>query len=400
VSAQQDLFVSMLARKHPVPFFQFLDRCARSGQLDADCSLQVMHLAANGSCRVGTKGLADLLSSPAATAALGSALCSILKLCVQNIGMPDAGRAGVPADEHESNKLTMRMLCAVAVVKSVLLPLSSALAAAVPGSSSSSSSSSSRAEQMKTSTTFLLVLISRGLLAVHEAAAGVPGAAAAGLGPAAAAAGGASLRTAGDVMVHQSMFSMLHVFYTLWELPIIHEMPAAAAAAVAAATEAGSSSSKPVRWQYLLRLHESRKLAAAAVALHKKWGPTAREPLLESNRVYSDDAAAAVANAAGVSSTHLLGLRQLYQDVLGYCSTLIAVAPLPVVCNNPGCGELSGVSEAAAACYVCAGCGCRYCSAACQAAGWRSHKKACRHMAACGLRVDGKQQLQQQCQTV
>jgi hypothetical protein len=35
------------------------------------------------------------------------------------------------------------------------------------------------------------------------------------------------------------------------------------------------------------------------------------------------------------------------------------------------------VSEAAAAHYVCAGCGCRYCGAACQAAGWRSRKKAC-----------------------
>jgi hypothetical protein len=64
----------------------------------------------------------------------------------------------------------------------------------------------------------------------------------------------------------------------------------------------------------------------------------------------------------------------VYQDALRLCRTVTAVAPLPVVCNNPGCGELGGVSEAAAARYVCAGCGCRYCSAACQAAGWRGHK--------------------------
>jgi hypothetical protein len=82
--------------------------------------------------------------------------------------------------------------------------------------------------------------------------------------------------------------------------------------------------------------------------------------------------------------------------MLAVCRTLVALAPLPVVCNNPGCGELSGVSEAAAARYVCAGCGCRYCSAACQAAGWRGHKKACRRMAAYGVRVDGKQQLPHQ----
>jgi hypothetical protein len=95
--------------------------------------------------------------------------------------------------------------------------------------------------------------------------------------------------------------------------------------------------------------------------------------------------------AAAVSSQQLIKMRQLYHDSMAVCRTLVAVAPLPVVCNNPGCSDLIGVSEAAAVRYVCAGCGCRYCSAACQAAGWRSHKKACRRMAACGMRVDGKQ---------
>jgi hypothetical protein len=82
-------------------------------------------------------------------------------------------------------------------------------------------------------------------------------------------------------------------------------------------------------------------------------------------------------------------MQQVYSDALRFCRTVVAVAPLPVVCNNPRCGDLSGMSEAASAHYVCAGCGCRYCSAACQAAGWRSHKMACRRMAAYGLRVEG-----------
>jgi hypothetical protein len=94
--------------------------------------------------------------------------------------------------------------------------------------------------------------------------------------------------------------------------------------------------------------------------------------------------------AAALSTEQSAEMRQLYQDALRICRTFTALAPLPVVCNNPGCYELSGVSEAATARYVCAGCGCRYCSAACQAAGWRSHKKACRRMAAYGMRVEGK----------
>jgi hypothetical protein len=63
---------------------------------------------------------------------------------------------------------------------------------------------------------------------------------------------------------------------------------------------------------------------------------------------------------------------------------LVAAAPLPLVCNNPGCENMAGVSEAGGARKVCAGCRCRYCSAACQAADWRRHKRACKRMAAAG----------------
>jgi hypothetical protein len=171
-----------------------------------------------------------------------------------------------------------------------------------------------------------------------------------------------------------------------------------------------NSSSTYVRWQYLLRLHESRKLSAAADVFSAKWSQDVVQSVLDRYKEQEGAGDAAIAALTveeldalerrggleglratiAVSNEELLQRQQLYQDVLGYCRTLTAVAPLPVVCNNPGCCELSRVSEAAAAHYVCAGCGCRYCSAACQAAGWRSHKKACRRMAACGMRVDGK----------
>jgi hypothetical protein len=67
------------------------------------------------------------------------------------------------------------------------------------------------------------------------------------------------------------------------------------------------------------------------------------------------------------------------------CRALVAAAPLPLVCNNLSCENLAGESEAAIAVKSCAGCRCRYCSAACQAADWKRHKKACKAMAGAGL---------------
>ncbi|WIA22365.1 hypothetical protein OEZ85_004674 [Tetradesmus obliquus] len=80
LTTRRDLFTSQLARKHPVPFFQFLDICARSEGLDAVTAGRMVFLVTHGCAKIGTKGLEELLSSPTATAALGSALCSSMKL--------------------------------------------------------------------------------------------------------------------------------------------------------------------------------------------------------------------------------------------------------------------------------------------------------------------------------
>jgi hypothetical protein len=368
-------------------------------------------LAANGSARIGTKGLADLLNNPAATAALGSALCSILKLTA---AYTTAGAAAVSAGvglagqtaAGESNGfvLSARLLAAVKMLP-LLQQLGSVLTAAVQHamqtqhtptavaaaaeSGACSSSSSSRGEQARASSIFLMVLLCQRLLALHAAAADIPGM------PSTAVSRDTADEPAEVDYIYDNLACnfMADVLAVFSPLPVLERgfwvegVEAAADGAATAQTAApntqgsqssSSSSSRPVQWQHLLRLHESRKLMGAVAAYG--WAPGHIRPLILSD-------AFAAGEAARVSSKERMQLRKMYQDALVFCRALVAVAPLPVVCNNPQCLALHRVSEAAAAHYTCAGCGCRYCSAACQAAGWRSHKKACRRMAACGLKV-------------
>jgi hypothetical protein len=260
----------------------------------------------------------------------------------------------------------------------------------------------------------------RAFVQVHEAAASVPAAAAAGFAHDATAA---PIVSNLDARVQQLMVSMLAVFQLAFRIPegalkcwkdqqaglrVSGSSTSADAAAAGPAQSAdaasvqpgphsstsSSSSTKPVRWQHLLCLHPSHKLIAAYVNFTESCSHKVYGSVLCSCQVKLDAGSQWHSRedvwAAALSKEQLAEMRQLYQDALGFCRTFTALAPLPVVCNNPGCGELGGVSEAAAARYVCAGCGCRYCSAACQAAGWRSHKKGCRRMAAYGMRVEGQ----------
>jgi hypothetical protein len=188
---------------------------------------------------------------------------------------------------------------------------------------------------------------------------------------------------------------------------------------VSRVSSGSSSSSQGIRWQYLLRLQESRKLATAMAKFDSSWCldhlPTVQQvsnsiviwhKLLltevqsgeadhskhpsgsNSSSSFEFDHQISMEKVPGCTFRHAAVMRRLDKDAMEICRILVAVTPLPVVCNNPGCRQLQGASEAAAAKFVCAGCGCRYCSAACQVAGWRSHKKACRRMATCGMRVE------------
>jgi hypothetical protein len=221
------------------------------------------------------------------------------------------------------------------------------------------------------------------------------------------------------------VFSQLHMLSKL-------DMPAAAAAAVtlvhraASSSEeaaAGSSSSSSggggsggsagssaaalesegsvghVKWDYLLQLQQSSTWAEAAAAFGSKW-PDLQSYLTSITARMQDGSSSSGASSAGSDSPadatsagsimcsvteEQVRSDQLYADALARCRELVAAAPLPLVCNNPSCENLAGASETSVAVKVCAGCRCRYCSAACQAADWRRHKRGCKHMVACGI---------------
>jgi hypothetical protein len=131
----------------------------------------------------------------------------------------------------------------------------------------------------------------------------------------------------------------------------------------------GSRANQQVKWGYLLRLQQCSPQWAAAVAAYEGKQPN-----------WEQVAAASLPSTAAAAEQH----SQQYAEAIGLCRALAAAAPLPVLCNNPSCGNMDGVSEAAAASKACAGCRCRYCSVACQKADWKRHKIACRRMAAAG----------------
>jgi hypothetical protein len=168
---------------------------------------------------------------------------------------------------------------------------------------------------------------------------------------------------------------------------------AAAAAAISAAgpdvtansssngqeSNASSSSSSRPKWGHLLHLqHFSPDWAAAVEAFAEKWP-----------RWCDDDVEATYAQVLDgtllMLDSNTSEVQLLFDDVLQLVRELVDAAPLPVVCNNPGCESLAGVSEAAAGCKACAVCRCRYCSVACQRTDWKRHKPACKRMAAAGM---------------
>jgi len=74
-------------------------------------------------------------------------------------------------------------------------------------------------------------------------------------------------------------------------------------------------------------------------------------------------------------------VEQLLQDLLLLGQLLMEEVPSPIGCNNPGCGDLRGLSELTASCKTCTGCGVvKYCSRACQVGHWKAHKDLCKRL--------------------
>lgn len=82
------------------------------------------------------------------------------------------------------------------------------------------------------------------------------------------------------------------------------------------------------------------------------------------------------------SSALLVGMNCSAAMLRDLAETTLSCFPLPIICNNPVCKNLTKLSEWRLVCgssCVCAGCGlARYCSKSCQVRHWEFHKSVCR----------------------
>jgi hypothetical protein len=404
-----------LAAAHPEAYTALIDSCVRSAGLRPNDLLAAAQVIAPA-----VAALMDsqaLLSNTAAVAGLASCLTSLVKRAVQSIraaasmrGQPvaisarDGAAAYFPAVAH----LLVQALC--------IYPVSGCTVLAATSSSSSSSYS-----QMHVSAALLGVVLARSLVQLADA-----------------------IEAAGPQLLHDSLvaapsfeicWAPMHSLMVAkrlsplmdgeqvkdmpehlrlaWQQPVVKaaqciwdvitQLGLAAAddsgrdssPATAAATAGGgaadqasngeassstsaaggstSSSGQQVQWSYLLNLQQLNPVWAAAAAKYRA-----------SLQGLAHQLCRAKIDGILQETVHADLTAQLYADAVDVCRALVAAAPLPVTCNNPSCENLAGASEAAAASKVCSGCRCRYCSAACQTADWRRHKRACRRMAAAG----------------
>jgi hypothetical protein len=495
-AAGRALVLSKLASSHPVDFCRFIDSWARATQQPAAAAeqqqqpgssssstcrmgasdiIECFELLELGICRLRGRELLQLLGAPAAVAALGSALSSVMKMASQWVRQAKEDEcfdeASLQESDNEAKRQQLRLVLrrlmlqqcfdpANGVLVQLLQQLSegvrqaAAAAVAQPAQPNTSSSSSgigaNEGQQVAASSVFLLLLAARGVVSMHGALCQCTGRCVNARGvvsmhdtllthaevaaAAAQAAAGADDAAATDVQaapgdaailmldgatadrLHQCMAAACRCFMDIRAAMMLAALPQQQQSAPASSADSAiphqpagstlrsanpgssnsSSSSRGVCWGYLLRLQQSRKLMAAAAMLDGslvRHGQQAQEDLLQvalgstAQDGVALDECSEESGRCCTAQHERQQMRELHQNILTFCRTQTALAPLPVVCNNARCTVLSEGTEAAAARYVCAGCGCRYCSAACQAAGWRSHKKACRRMAACGMRV-------------
>jgi hypothetical protein len=138
------------------------------------------------------------------------------------------------------------------------------------------------------------------------------------------------------------------------------QQPAAAAAA------AGHSSGlhKLLKQHAALQPQLDAAAAAAAVGTAKGRGTAQQQNALQ-------------------ESAQLLG-QPLLQQLQAFAEAVAAAHCLRYCCNNSGCLNLSGLSEAELVGKSrCSGCkACFYCSRECQAAAWPLHKRVCKQLQA------------------
>jgi hypothetical protein len=381
-------------------------------------------------------GFERMLEQPAAVAALVSAVASWVKACAVGIRSssssspaaaikPAAGQqaadaaAAGPARETadaaaapEPTDTSVQHVVWVLNAVNLVLEAQTTAACEVLGTTSSS--------QVLASARLLLVLVARSLLVLHDALADA--AAAAGVTPAelisesfaafaredaeqqeqqqqhqgedvarsGKCSAGHSSNSSGSCAVadpehfdawHEHQSNTLAVAATLTETlatavmqPPQQQLPQ---------QQQQQQQQQSVIWPHLLQLHTIPELVTAVQQLQS----TVFRSHLQLMQRWSRNSSSSSSSSSSDQSSwrqwqqqQQLRLDDFVSGLLRCCRVLVSAVPLPEVCNNPGCSNLRGVSEAAAAVKACAGRGTRYCCRECQQAHWRQHKKACRRL--------------------
>jgi hypothetical protein len=161
---------------------------------------------------------------------------------------------------------------------------------------------------------------------------------------------------------------------------------------LSASASSSNSSNRSLKWSCLPSvLAGSSSSSSSMAAFNSKWPDlqaavdAASRPPSAPHTVRNGGSSSSSSNTAehgsGEAQQQQVDVCQLYAGARELCRPEVAAVPLPLVCNNPSCNNLTSASEADAAKKLCAGCRCRY-SPACQTADWKRHRRACKRMAA------------------
>jgi hypothetical protein len=156
-----------------------------------------------------------------------------------------------------------------------------------------------------------------------------------------------------QVYVPQVMRVLMAAFRCVGIAPLeaaTGDFAVSATSTICSSSSSSTANSQQVKWGYLLRLPQINPQWAAALAAYQG----KRQDWVEVKAGAPPSSAAAATVAVAVEEQRI----QQCRGAIELCRVLVAAARITVICNNPSCENLGGVSEAAAACKACVSCGC------------------------------------------